>query len=105
MLGTAAPHATGVENAEIAERNNKHNHADRKPDVAVGDGEVGIVAAAHPIEQQCHDADERGQKERGKARSQPHQQRRKPAKIAKGYTEQNAFAAGAGNIMGTIHLK
>ena len=87
VLGAAAAHAAGVKHTEVAERGNQHNDADRETDVAIGDGEVRIVAAAEPIKEQRHDADECGQEEGGKTRRQGHQKRRKPAEIAKRNSE------------------
>jgi hypothetical protein len=44
VLGAAAAHAARVKNTEVAERGEEYNDADREADVAVGDGEVRIVA-------------------------------------------------------------
>jgi hypothetical protein len=105
VLGVAAPHTAGVLDSQIAERENEHDDADREADVAVGDGEVWIVAAGDAVEEQRHDADEGGQEEGGKTGCHAHQKRRKPAEIAKRDSKENALAAGAGDIVGTIHLK
>lgn len=105
VLCVAAAQAAGVLNAEVAEREDKHKNADGKADVAVGDGEVRVVAAADAVEEQRHDADEGGQEEGGKTGSEAHQKRRKPAEIAERDSKENAFIAGAGDIVGAIHLK
>ena len=104
-MGAAAAHATSVEHAEIAEREDENDHADGEADIAVGDGEVWIVTAGEAVDKQRHDADEGGEEERRKTCSEAHQQRRKPAEIPEWNAEKNALAAGAGYIMKTIHLK
>src|SRR5246500_1974768 len=105
VLGAAAAQAAGVEHAEVAECKDEHNQADGEADVAVGDGEVWVVAAGDAVEEQRHDAEEGGEEEGGKTGRKAHQKRRKPAEIAKRDSKENALGAGAGDIVGTIHLK
>jgi hypothetical protein len=105
VLGAAAAHAAGVENAEVAEREDEHQDSDGETDVAIGDGEIRVVAAGDAVDEQGHDADEGGQEEGGKTGCHTHQKRRKPAEIAKRDSKENALGAGAGDIVGTVHLK
>jgi hypothetical protein len=105
VLGAAAAHAAGVLHAEIAECQDEHNDADGEADVAVGDGEVGIAAAGDAVEEQRHDAEEGRQEEGGKTGCNAHQKRRKPAEIAERDSKEDALGAGAGDIVGAVHLK
>lgn len=105
LLRVAAAHPAGIQEAEIAERRDQHNHPNRETDIAVGDCEVRIVPAGNAVNQQCHDAEKRSRKKRCKTRRHSHQKRRKPAKIAKRNAEEDAFAARARNIVNTFHLK
>ena len=105
MLSAAATEAPSIEHAEIAEGKDEHDHPDGKADVAVGDGEVRVVAAADAIEEQRHDADEGGQEEGGKTGGKAHQKRRKPAEIAKRDSKENALGAGAADTVADSNLK
>ena len=106
VLGAALAHyAAGVDDAEVGKGSDQHDDADREADVAVCNGEVGVVAAGDAVDEQRHDADERGQEEGGEAGGETHQQRRKPAEVAERNAKQDALLAGESDIMNAIHLK
>ena len=104
-LVSAAAHAARVLQPKISKRQRHDDDADGKTGATVGPGEVHGVVGGLGVEQQRHDGDKGGRKERGKTRSETHQKRLKPAEIPEGDSKKHAVPPGPIDIVCCSHLK